>query len=234
MEEVLVELVLHGLVPVEDVVGAGDVLGVVLARAAASDGVVDLPRRALVVGEVLEEELGPVRPAAILEVLDLGHVGLHDLVRVLGVPAVEEHRHRDGLVGEPVVEHFAVIVVDLRQEQLLDLVLRERLSAIAPVVQPLRLLLESLQHVEDGPVVASVVLVQVGPAVVGEDVVDVAAPLGHGGLGLRPILSRVPARDDELLEVVVVDVLFRRDEVVTVRGPDVVDVVALGVLARVQ
>ena len=67
----------------------------------------------------------------------------------------------------------------------------------------------------------------------GEDVVEVSAPLGHVGLGLRPVLSGVPARDDELLKVIVRDVLLGWHKVVPVGDP-VVEVVALGVLARVQ
>ena len=48
-DEFLVGLVLELLVPVEEVVGTSDVLGVVLAVAAASDGVADLQLRTFVV-----------------------------------------------------------------------------------------------------------------------------------------------------------------------------------------
>ena len=237
VDEALVGLVLDGLVPGEDVVGAGDVLGVVVALASAAAGVVDFPRRALVVADVLEHELGAVLSVAVVEVGEVDDVGIREAIRVLGVPAHGEHRHHEGLVGEPVEEHVAVLVVHRGHQELLHLLLREGFCALALVVHPLALLLEPPQNVEDGTVGRAVVPVHRWAAVVGEDVVDVPAPLGHVGLGLRPVLSGVPARDEELFEVVVGDVALGWHEVpgsVLVLFRDPVEVVAFGVLPRVQ
>ena len=94
------------------------------------------------------------------------------------------------------------------------------------VLAPLIFALESLHDVEHRGVLASMVLVHRRLSVVGEDVVDVASPLGDVGLG-----SIFPALAEELLHVVVGDVLFGRHEVHLGRGPR--QVIARSELARV-
>ncbi len=70
-------------------------------------------------------------------------------------------------------------------------------------------------------------LVERGLGVVGEDVVDEAAPLRH--VRFRSVL---PALDEEFLHVLVRDVLLRRHKFLPRWGP--VEFVALGELPCVQ
>ena len=207
-DELVVELFLEPLVPGDEVVGAGDVLGVVLALAAATDGVEDLVLWAFVVGEVVEQELGAEVTVAVVEVFDVDDVGVHDLPRVLGVPAAQDEGVREDLVAELSEVDLAVLVVDFGEEEFLHCRAAHGVRALAHVVAPLLLPLESLEEVDDGGVDLAVVLVQSRHAVVGEDVVDVAVALRH--VGLAPV---VPALHEEVLNVVVGDVLAGRDEV---------------------
>ena len=75
------------------------------------------------------------------------------------------------------------------------------------MLAPLRRPLHALKNIQHGRVVLAVVLVEGRSAVVGEDVVDVAASLCDVGLA-----SVLPALDEELLHVLVGDVALRRDE----------------------
>ena len=122
--EFLVGLVLDLLVPVEEVVGAGDVLGVMVALAATSDGVGDLQLRTFVVGEVVEEERRPVEAVTVMEVVDVDDVLVEAAPRVDGVPATEDEERSDDLVPEFLGVDLAVFVVDLRHEDLLDVFAR--------------------------------------------------------------------------------------------------------------
>ena len=96
--ELHVELVLKSLVPEDDVVGAGDVLDVVRAFAAAANGVADLPLLSFVVGQVVEEELGAEEPVAVAKVLEVDHVLVFDAPGVSRVPPAEDERRRQDLV----------------------------------------------------------------------------------------------------------------------------------------
>ena len=227
LHEPLVKLVLESLVPEDDVVGAGEVLDVVRALASAADGVADFPLLSFVVGQVVEEKLGAVVPVAVVEVLEVDHVLVLDAPRVLGVPAAQDEGRSQDLVAELTEVHLAVAVVNPGQKNLLDDVSRHRLGAFALVVAPSFLLLESLQYVEDGGVVLAVMFVERGLGVVGEDVVDEAAPLRH--VRFRSVL---PALDEKFLHVLVGDVLLRRHEFLPRWGP--VEFVALGELPCVQ
>ena len=78
----------------------------------------------------------------------------------------------------------------------------QRLRSVAHVLAPLWSPLHALEDVQHGRVVLAVVLVEGWSAVVGEDVVDVAASLCDVGLA-----SVVPALHEEVLDVVVGDVV---------------------------
>ena len=205
--ELLVVLVFESLVPEDDVVGAGDVLGVVFALASASDGVADLQLRTLVVGEVVEVERRPVEAIAVVEVLDVDDVLVEAAPRVDGVPAAQDEERSEDLVPQLLGVDLAVFVVDLRHEDLLDVFSHQRLGSGALVLAPLWVPLHALKDVQHGRVVLAVVLVEGRSAVVGEDVVDVAPSLRDVGLA-----SVLPALDEELLHVLVGDVALRRDE----------------------
>ena len=202
LEELVVELVLELLVPVDEVVGAGDVLGVVLALAAAADGVEDLVLFSLGVTEVVEEILGSAVTVAVVEVLDVDDVAVSDLPCVPGVPAAQDEGVREDLVAELPEVDVAVVVVELGEEDFLHRVAGHGLRALALVIAPLFLFLEAFEEVQDGGVVLAVVLVERGHAVVGQDVVDEAAALRDVGLA-----SVVPALHEEVLDVVVGDVV---------------------------
>ena len=204
----LVELLFELLVPEEDVVGTGDVLGVVGSLASAADGVAHLPLLAFVVGEVVEEELGPEVTVPIVKVLEVDHVLVLDVPDVLGVPAAQNETGRHGLVPELAEVDLPVVVVDFGEQDFFHGVLRQGVCSFALVVAPLALFLESLENIEDGGVVLSVVFVEGRQPVVAEDVVDVAAALRD--VGLAPIF---PALHEKLLHVLVGDVALRRDEV---------------------
>jgi hypothetical protein len=226
LSEAVVELVLGLLVPEEEVVGAGGVLGHVGPLTAAADGVADPPLPALVV-EAVEQELGSVVPVAVVEVLEVDHVLVLDLPRVLRVPTAQDERRGQGLVAEFAQVEVAFVVVDLGEQDLLDELEREGVRALALVIAPLRFVLQTFQDVEDRGVVLAVVFVQRRAPVVGQDVVDEAPALGY--VWLRTIH---PALDEELLHVVVRDVLLGRNEVALGGRP--VEAVARGELARVH
>ena len=104
--------------------------------------------------------------------------------------------------------------MDLRQEDLLDVVSGQRLRSVAHVLAPLWSPLHALKNVEHGRVVLAMVLVE-GRAPVGrQDVVQVAAALRDSRFA-----SVFPALDEELLHVLVGDVIFRRDELLLRRLP---------------
>ncbi len=120
-------------VPVEDVVGARDVLRVVGASvlASASHGVGDLELGALVVGEVVEVEGRSVVAVAIVEPVEVDHVLVEDAPSVDGVPAAEDEERGDDFVPELLGVELAVLVVDFRQEELLDLLAGQRVGSVA-------------------------------------------------------------------------------------------------------
>ena len=226
LSQAVVELVLGLLIPEEEVVGAGGVLGHVGPLAAAANCVADLPLLALVV-EAVEQELGSVVPVAVVEVLQVDHVLVLDLPRVLRVPPAQDERRGQGLVAELAQVEVAFVVVDLGEQDLLDELEREGFRALALVVAPLLFVLQTFQDVEDRGVVLAVVMVQRRAPVVGQDVVDEAPALGDVRLG--PIH---PALDEELLHVVVRDVLRGRNELALGGRP--VEAVAGRELARVH
>ena len=205
--QLVVALFLLLRVPEEEVVGAVGVLGLVASLAATAHRVADFPVASLVVGDVVEHELGAVVPVAVVVVLEVDDAPVQDVVRVLLVPAAQDEARGEGLVAEVEEVEVARVVVHRGHQNLLDVRERQGLGALALVVAPLLFALQPRQDVEDRGVLLSKVLVHRRLPVVREDVVDVAAALGDVRLG--PIL---PALHDELLEVVVGDVLLVRDE----------------------
>ena len=104
--------------------------------------------------------------------------------------------------------------MDFGEKNLLDHLARHGLGTLTLVVAPRVLFLQALENVQDGGVLLTVVLVERGQAVVGEDVVDEAAALRH--VRLRSV---VPALDEELFHVLVGDELLRGYELRTSWGP---------------
>ena len=177
-------------------------------------------------GEVVEVEGRSVVTVAVVEAVEVDHVRVEDAPRVDGVPAAEDEERGDDFVPELLGVELAVLVVDFRQEELLDLLAGQRVGSVAQVIAPLLGALHALKDVQDGRVGLPVVLVERRLAVVGEDVVDVAAPLRHVGFA-----SVLPALDEKLLHVLVGDLVLRRNEFVLRGFP--LQIVAPRELARV-
>ena len=124
------------------------------------------------------------------------------------MPATEDEARRHGLVAQLAEVDLPVVVVNFGEQDFLHRILRQRLCSFALVVAPLALFLESLENIEDGGVVLSVVLVEGRPPVLAEDVIDVAAALRD--IGLAPVF---PTLHEKLLHVLVGDVALRWNEV---------------------
>ncbi len=149
-----------------------------------------------------------------MEVLEVDHVLVFDAPGVARVPPAEDEGRGQDLIPQLSEVDLAVVVVDLGEKNLLDHLARHGLGALALVIAPRVLLLESFENIQDGGVLLAVVLVERGQAVVGEDVVDEAAALRH--VRFRSV---VPALDEELFHVLVGDVLLRRNELLSSWGP---------------
>ena len=221
-------LVLH--VTLDDVVEAVGVARVVVLEAAAAYGVLHLDALLLRVGDIaaLEDELGAVLAGSVAEVVVVDHVGVGDAVGVDGVPAVDEHGYRQRLVANRAKAWSSVGALGGSVEDLLADVETEGLGGRRSVLAPLALLGDALEEVEGLGVVLGVVLVERGPPVAREGVVDPLLALRHVGLA-----AGLPALHEEHLHVVVGQGLQRRDGGL-LRTPVVEALQELSELPRVQ
>ena len=206
----LVSGVLEPHVGLEGGVEAALVARIVVAVAwtAASYSVLDALPVLLGLGEVVEQEFGAVFRVAVAEVWEVDDVDVLDPFHVGGTPAHGEEAQGDGLVPQLQQVDAAVEVEDGGAQDLLDLLLRQRVGALATVGLPARLVAQTIEEVEDAGVLLSVLAVDGRPFVGGEDVVEVFFPLEHVGL-----VAALPARREEDLHILVGDELVGRDRV---------------------
>ena len=152
LAEVLVALLLHDEVPLQDVVEAVRVHVGVGSETAAADGVLD--EDVLLALASAEQHLGAVDLVAIAVVRVVLDVGIHDTFGVLRVPAVDDHEDGERLVAEAnEAQALGDGIVDRRLEDSADLFLGERVGAVGGVVLPLVLFRHPLQKIEDARVV---------------------------------------------------------------------------------
>ena len=227
VHEPLIVLFLESLVPLEEVVRAVVVLGVVGPLAAAADGVEHLELPQLVVLEVVEQYFWAEVTVAVPEVLDVDYVLVLDAPGVLRVPPAQDQRRRQRLVAQLAHVDLAVGAPNVGEQEFFDVVLAQRLRSLTGVVTPRVLLLQTLQNVEDRGVLLTVMPVEWRSFVVRQGMVDVAVTLGDVGLA-----SIFPALDEELLHVLVGETGAGRDDTVC-HGPPL-QIVHRRKLARVQ
>ena len=152
LAEVLVAARLDLRIPLEDVVEAVGVGVTVWAEAATADGVVD--EDVLLALAPAEEHLRPVGFVAVAVVGEVFHVGVHDALRVVDVPAVGDHQDGERFIPQTQeAEALGLRVVDGSFEDGADLFLGERVGAAGGVVLPLVLLRQTLQKIEHAGVV---------------------------------------------------------------------------------
>ena len=111
LAEVVIAALLDRRVPLEDVVEAVRVGVAVWAEAAAADGVVD--EDVFLALAPAEEHLRPVSFVAVAVVGEVFHVGVHEALRVVDVPAVDDHEDGERFVAQTKkAEALSVRVVD--------------------------------------------------------------------------------------------------------------------------
>ena len=98
-------------------------------------------------------------PVAVAEVAQADHVLVLDFPGIVRMPAAQDERRREGLVAELAHVDRAVRAADVGEQELLHVVLAQRLRPLTVVIPPLVLPLQPLVDIHDGCVLLAVMLV---------------------------------------------------------------------------